>query len=104
MDAPLSVRLNMVAATVRGLSPAFAEVIDRMVARLADNGVGVTAPRPGEPMPPFLLPDETGRLVSLYGLLNKGPVVVALSPLAVFACGECRERLCLENIFCLSNR
>ena len=79
MDAPLSVRLNIVADTVRGLSPAFAEVIDRMVARLADNGVGVTAPRPGEPMPPFLLPDETGRLVSLSGLLNKGPVVVSFN-------------------------
>ena len=79
MDAPLSVRLNIVADTVRGLSPAFAEVIDRMVARLADNGVGVTAPRPGEPMPPFLLPDETGRLVSLSGLLNKGPLVVSFN-------------------------
>ncbi len=79
MDAPLSVKLNIVADTVRGLSPAFAEVIDRMIARLADNGVGVTAPRPGEPMPPFLLPDETGRLVSLSGLLEKGPVVMSFN-------------------------
>src|SRR5271165_6415715 len=79
MDAPLSVRLQAVADTVRELSPPFADVIDRLVARLADNGVGVTAPRPGEPMPPFLLPDETGRLVSLSGLLNKGPLVVSFN-------------------------
>ena len=79
MDAPLSVRLQAVADTVRELSPRFAEVIERLVARLADNGVGVAAPGPGEPMPPFLLPDETGRLVSLAGLLEKGPLVVSFN-------------------------
>src|SRR5208337_2389565 len=79
MDAPLSVRLQAVADTVRELSPPFADVIDRLVARLADNGVGATAPGPGEPMPPFLLPDETGRLVSLSSLLEKGPVVVSFN-------------------------
>ena len=41
-----------------------------------ENGGGENAPRPGEPMPPFLLPDETGRLVSLNSLLAKGPVAV----------------------------
>ncbi len=35
MDAPLSVRLQVVADTVRELSPPFADVIDRLVARLA---------------------------------------------------------------------
>src|SRR5271165_4763659 len=79
MDAPLSVRLQTVADKVRELSPAFADVVERLVARLADNGVGVTAPRPGELMPPFLLPDEAGRLVSLSGLLEKGPLVVSFN-------------------------
>jgi len=79
MDAPLSVRLRTVADAVLKLSPPFAGMIDRLIARLADNGVGTEAPRPGEAMPPFLLPDETGRLVSLYGLLEKGPVVVSFN-------------------------
>jgi peroxiredoxin len=79
MDAPLSIRLQAVADKVRELSPAFADVIERLVARLADNGVGVAAPQPGEAMPSFLLPDETGRLVSLAGLLEKGPVVVSFN-------------------------
>jgi peroxiredoxin len=79
MDAPLSVRLQAVADAVREVSPAFADVIDRLIARLADNGVGMTAPGPGDPMPPFLLPDETGRLVSLSNLLDKGPVVVSFN-------------------------
>ncbi len=79
MDAPLSVRLQAVADRVRELSPAFADIVDRMVARLAENSVGLEAPRPGETMPPFLLPDETGRLVSLSSLLEKGPVVVSFN-------------------------
>jgi peroxiredoxin len=79
MDAPLSVRLQAVADKVRELSPAFADAIDRLIARLLDNGVGLTAPQPGDPMPPFLLPDETGRLVSLASLLEKGPLVVSFN-------------------------
>lgn len=77
MDAPLSVRLRTIAEATRALDPGFADRIDRLVARLADNGVGLLAPRPGEPMPPFLLPDETGRLVSLESRLEQGPAVVS---------------------------
>ena len=79
LDAPLSVRLQAVADKVRELSPAFADIVDRMVARLEKNGVGLAAPGPGEPMPEFLLPDETGRLVSLSSLLEKGPVVISFN-------------------------
>src|SRR5271165_3914393 len=78
-DAPLSVRLKTVADEVRRLSPEFADIVDRMVARLADNGVGLTAPKPGEPMPEFILPDEAGRLVSLSQLLDNGPAVISFN-------------------------
>ena len=79
MDAPLSARLEALADEVRQLSPEFAETVERMVARLADSGVGLAAPRPGDAMPEFVLPDETGRLVSLSGLLRAGPVVVSFN-------------------------
>jgi peroxiredoxin len=46
------------------------------VARLAGNGGGENAPRPGEVMPSFMLPDETGRLVTLPSLLERGAVAV----------------------------
>ncbi len=78
-DAPLSVRLKAVADDVRRLSPEFADVVDRMVARLANNGVGVAAPKPGEPMPDFVLPDEAGRLVTLSQLLDNGPAVISFN-------------------------
>jgi peroxiredoxin len=44
--------------------------------RRAKSGAGTSAPRPGEPMPLFVLPDETGRLVSLDNLLRDGPLAI----------------------------
>jgi peroxiredoxin len=77
MDAPLSARLKSFADDLRTHDAIFAEVIDRLVERLETSGAGSGAPRPGDIMPPFVLPDETGRLVSLGELLQGGPVVVA---------------------------
>ena len=77
MNVPLGQRLKAVADEVRRLSPEFAEIVDRMVARLVANNVGQSAPQPGEPMPDFILPDEAGRLVRLTDLLEKGPVVLS---------------------------
>ena len=61
---------------MRRLGPHFQEAVDKLVARLKEQGVGETAPKPGEPMPLFVLPDETGHLVSLDTLLDKGPVAI----------------------------
>src|SRR3974377_2440797 len=76
MDASLSERLDSLAQAVRKLSPPFADAVDRLVTRLRQSGVGETAPQVGEPLPPFHLPDEAGRIVSLNELLSKGPVAV----------------------------
>ena len=76
MDASLGERLDSLAQTVRKLSPPFADAVDRLVTRLQKSGVGETAPQVGEPLPPFHLPDEAGRIVSLDELLSKGPVAV----------------------------
>ena len=76
MDASLSERLDSLAQAVRALSPPFADAVDRLVMRLQQNGAGKTAPQVGEPLPPFHLPDEAGRIVSLDTLLSKGPVAV----------------------------
>lgn len=76
MDAPLCDRLDALGATTRDISPALAEATDRLVARLRDSGVGASAPQRGDIMPDFLLPDSTGRLVSLDDLLEAGPVAL----------------------------
>jgi peroxiredoxin len=76
MDASLDERLESFAKAVRTLSPAFADAVDRLVARLQKSGAGRNAPQVGDSMPPFHLPDEAGRVVSLERLLSKGPLAV----------------------------
>jgi peroxiredoxin len=76
MDASLSEQLQAFASDARKRRPDLAEAIDRLVDRLRQNGAGEAAPKPGEPMPPFHLPDQDGHLVSLQRLLADGPVAV----------------------------
>ena len=79
MEGSLNDKLQLVADTVRANSPPFAEAVDRVVARLAKSGAGANAPAVGDPMPPFLLPDDTGRLVSLEELIESGPVALVFN-------------------------
>ena len=76
MEGTLGERLQAYAAAGRDVFPAYSEAVDRLVARVQESGGGENAPRPGEPMPPFMLPDETGQLVTLPSLISKGPVIV----------------------------
>lgn len=78
-DAPLGARLATVADEVRRLKPQFADVVERMIARLSENGVGLGAPKPGERMPDFVLVDESGHLVNLLQLLDRGPAIISFN-------------------------
>lgn len=77
MNAPLPVRLQAFADDVRKLSADFADIVDRMAARLKEAGLGENAPKPGEPMPDFMMPDQSGKLHSLGDLIETGPLVIA---------------------------
>jgi len=77
LEAPLEDRLKAFTDEVRRLDPDFAATVDALVGRLAEIDAGATAPKVGEPMPRFLLPDEQGRLVRLDDLLGEGPVAIA---------------------------
>lgn len=76
LDGSMSERLNAFAHVVRQKNPSSAAIVDRMVERLRRHDAGDAAPKPGEMMPPFLLPDENGRLVRLEDLLKLGPAIV----------------------------
>jgi peroxiredoxin len=76
MDCSLNEKLEALGESVRKLSPAFAETVDRLVDRLKRSDAGAAAPRVGEPMPPFILPDDQGHFVGLENLLEEGPVAV----------------------------
>jgi peroxiredoxin len=76
MDASLGERLQAYSNAVREFIPDYANAVDDLVTRLRERGAGDNAPQPGSPMPPFLLPDETGRLVALEDLLRLGPAAI----------------------------
>jgi peroxiredoxin len=63
----------------RGRRPDFAVAYDALVKRLEALDRGDVGPKVGERMPPFDLPDENGRLVSLDVLLQAGPVVISFN-------------------------
>jgi peroxiredoxin len=76
LEAPLQERLAGYAAASNEIFPAYGRAVDQLVERLKENDGGAHAPRVGDVMPDFLLPDQDGRLVSLAALLAKGPTAV----------------------------
>ena len=64
MEASLAEKLQAFADAVRRLGPNFQEAVDKLVARLKEHEVGKDAPKPGDKMPPFILPDQNGQLVT----------------------------------------
>jgi peroxiredoxin len=79
LEVPLADRLQAFANELRRLDPHVQATVDALVSRLATSDAGATAPKVGEPMPAFLLPDEQGRLVRLKDFLNEGPVALSFN-------------------------
>ncbi len=76
LDGSMDERLDAFAQAARQQNPAAAATVDRLVERLKANGAGDAAPKPGDAMPLFALPDERGSIVNLRDLLRSGPAVV----------------------------
>jgi peroxiredoxin len=76
MDASLGERLDAFSLATRYLIPGYQEAVDRMVSRLSAYDAGQAAPKPGQPMPSFVMPDEQGHLVTLDALLAGGPLAM----------------------------
>ncbi|MFL6797759.1 MAG: peroxiredoxin-like family protein [Xanthobacteraceae bacterium] len=76
LDASLGEQLTAFADAARISSPDFAAAVDRLVDRLRLHGAGSSAPQVGEPMPSFVLPDDTGRMITLERLLQQGSLAV----------------------------
>jgi peroxiredoxin len=76
-EAPLSERLRIVADVVASEFPEFTDIVEAFVGRLDRAKAGESAPLVGDQMPPFILPDQDGRLIKLEELLTDAPVVVA---------------------------
>lgn len=78
LDGSMAERLDAFSRSVRELRPEFAATVDKFVGHLRDAGAGENAPKVGDILPPFVLPDDNGSLVSLTEMLRGGPVVMTL--------------------------
>jgi peroxiredoxin len=76
LEGSINERLGLFVDAVRRQLPLSDAIVERLVTRLRQHQAGEGAPKVGDAMPPFVLPDETGRMVSLAGLLAQGPAVV----------------------------
>jgi peroxiredoxin len=79
MDAPLWRRLETWVATQRAFGSPFVEATEGLVDRLQAGETGREAPKVGETMPPFLMPDRAGRLVGLEDVSGPNGVVVSFN-------------------------
>ena len=68
IEGSLNEQLQAYAAAGREIFPAYSEAVDSLVVRINENGGGENAPRPGEPMPPFVMikdiPDNLARAMA----------------------------------------
>lgn len=79
LDAPLAEQLAQFTGSIASGLPEVADAYENLVTNLNNAGTGAEAPQVGEPMPPFLLPDENGRLLCLEELVAAGPLVVSFN-------------------------
>src|SRR3982074_3343744 len=95
MDASLDEQLRAFSDAARQKRPDFAAAVDRLVERLRRYGAGDAAPQPGEPMPPFVLPDDSGRMASLDRLLThfRSSTISAAVPRNSFNSSRSNRRL-----------
>jgi peroxiredoxin len=78
-EGPLRERLEDFSKALKLLDPEYVDAYDELISRLVAGRAGQTAPGIGDVMPPFLLPNHDGRLVSLAGNLDLGPAVISFN-------------------------
>ena len=79
IDAPLQAQLDDYASGLGERRPRLAAAYQALVETLRRGDAGALAPREGDVMPPFLLPDDGGRLLSSAELLSRGPLVISFN-------------------------
>ncbi len=72
----LAAKLDAMHAFIRESSPELMNAVDVFISELRQARVGARAPKVGQAMPEFLLPDGSGGLGALSGYLEQGPVIV----------------------------
>jgi peroxiredoxin len=71
--------------------PAVSQEYQNIVSRLVTSEAGKACPQIGDQLPDFQLPDHSGRLISLGGMLANGPLVLSMN--RGHWCSVCRLEL-----------
>ncbi len=79
LRGPLSAQLASYDALLCERNPAAGAAYQGFIEHLIKVEAGKNAPSEGDMLPPFLLPDEDGRLVSSAELVARGPLVVTFN-------------------------
>jgi peroxiredoxin len=79
MDAPPWRRLEAFVEKQREFKSPFTDAAQQLVDRLKAGDVGREAPKRGNLIPPFLLPDQKGQLRSLEDFTQHGPLVMSFN-------------------------
>ena len=79
LNAPLATQLAHFAKAFADRVPPVGAAYQSLIDKLTRAGTGATAPKEGDTLPPFLLPDIEGRLVSSAELLSNGPLVISFN-------------------------
>lgn len=79
LRGPLAAQLAAYDSMLCERNPATGSAYQRLVEHLIRVEAGKNAPGAGDELPPFLLPDDNGRLVSSAELLARGPLVVTFN-------------------------
>lgn len=75
----LNEKLAALQARIEGERPDIARAYNRLVERLAAIDQGGVGPALGARFPDFMMPDQSGALVSLQSLLQRGPLIVSFN-------------------------
>jgi len=76
---PLALQLLAYSEDISTRNPALGKAYQDLVDKLIARDAGDSAPVTGDTLPPFLLPDETGQLISSEDLLATGPLVISFN-------------------------
>lgn len=98
LPGPLRERLIAYQEAHRSMRPGTAKAYEALIQRVSGATELETSPDLGDAMPDFILPDESGRLVSRSALLEGGPAIVSFN--RGHWCPFCRmELMALAEIY-----
>jgi peroxiredoxin len=79
LKAPLAEQLTQFSSAFSDRAPKVGAAYQRLIEKLTSSGTGDEAPKEGDRLPPFLMPDIDGHLVSSKELLTEGPLVISFN-------------------------